>query len=177
MVGARRSRSPGRPPRDALGFYGYRVRDVMTRPVVTVPPEATLAQAAARMSRAGISGVPVVSKAGRLVGVLSMKDLLRILNQRAGLKMPGGVLELLLGGPGGAERTATYRRVLERVRVREAMSRPARSIGPEELIDDAVRYLVSARINRLPVVLRRKVVGIVTRTDLLGGLTGPGEPG
>ena len=178
--GSRRTASARRPRRtavrsapEALGFYGYRVRDVMTRPVISVAPSASLADAASRMSRRGISGLPVVSTAGRLVGVVSQKDILRLLGARAGLRLPGSVFDLLLpasvaGRSGLAERC---RSVLDAVAVREAMSRPARTVGPEVLLDDAVRLLVAAKINRLPVVHQGKVVGIVTRTDLLSGLT------
>ena len=63
------------------------------------------------------------------------------------------------------------RRVLDATPARDAMSRPARTVGPEVLLDDAVRLLVAGRINRLPVVSNGKVVGIVTRTDLLSALT------
>jgi CBS domain-containing protein len=167
--------TPGRTPREALGFYGYRVKDVMTRPVVGVDADASLAEAAARMSRKGISGLPVLAKGGRLVGVLSQKDLLRVLSERAGLRVPGGILDLVLS-PGSEARpdlAERCRRVLDATRVRAVMSRPARSIGPEVLLDDAVRLLVAQKINRLPVVSGRRVVGIVTRTDLLGGLSSP----
>src|SRR5580658_8187023 len=87
---------PARTPREALGFYGYRVRDVMTRPVASIPPGASLSEAATRMSRRGISGLPVLTDGGRLVGVLSQKDILRILAARAGLRLPGSVLDLVL---------------------------------------------------------------------------------
>jgi CBS domain-containing protein len=164
---------PSRTPREALGFYGYRVRDVMTRPVVSIPPSASLAEAATRMSRRGISGLPVITEAGRLVGVVSQKDILRILAARAGLRLPGSVLDLVLArSPAGrsdlAERCRT---VLDATTARDAMSRPARTVGPEVLLDDAVRLLVAGKINRLPVLSKGKVVGIVTRTDLLSGLT------
>jgi CBS domain-containing protein len=172
-TGKKSGRSATRTPREALGFYGYRVRDVMTRPVVAVAPTASLADAATRMSRRGISGLPVISGAGRLLGVVSQKDILRLLGARAGLRLPGSVFELVLassaaGRSGLAEKC---RAVLDAVPVREAMSRPARTVAPDVLLDDAVRLLVAAKINRLPVVANGRVVGIVTRTDLLSGLT------
>ena len=170
---SRVGRAPSHTPREALGFYGYRVRDVMTRPVVSVPPTASLAEAATRMSRRGISGLPVITGGGRLVGVVSQKDILRVLAARAGLKLPGSVLDLVLArsAAGRSDLAERCRAVLDATKTRDAMSHPARSVAPDELLDDAVRLLVSGKINRLPVVARGKVVGIVTRTDLLSGLT------
>lgn len=168
---------PARTPREALGFYGYRVRDVMTRPVASIPPGLSLAEAATRMSRRGISGLPVITEGGRLVGVVSQKDILRVLASRAGLRLPGSVLDLVLArsAAGRSDLAERCRSVLDSTAVRDAMSKPARTVGPDVLLDDAVRLLVAGKINRLPVVSKGKVVGIVTRTDLLSGLTSSAE--
>lgn len=171
----RRRRSAGPEP-DALGFYGYKVADVMTHPVIRVPPSASLAQAARRMSRKGISGLAVVAASGEVVGVLSQKDILRVLGERAGLRVPGGIFDLILhpSEAGRADLARACRRELDRGRVRDAMSHPAVTVAPGATLDDAVKLLVASKINRLPVVRGRRLVGIVTRTDLLGGLTTPG---
>ncbi|HEY6238674.1 MAG TPA: CBS domain-containing protein [Thermoplasmata archaeon] len=167
-------------PRDALGFYGYRVRDVMTRPVVSVESTASLTDAASRMSRRRISGLPVVGPGGRLLGVVSQKDILRILVDRAGLRLPGSVFDLVLArsAAGRSDLAEACRRELDRSRVRDAMSHPAISVDPDASLDDAVKTMVQAKINRLPVVARGKMIGIVTRTDLLSGLStgGPTSP-
>ena len=169
----------GRVPRDALGFYGYRVRDVMTRPVVAVEATASLTEAASRMSRRGISGLPVLGPGGRLIGVVSQKDILRILGDRAGLRLPGSVFDLVLArsAAGRSDLAEACRRELDRSKVRDAMSHPALCVEPEASLDDAVKTMVQAKINRLPVVARGKMVGIVTRSDLLSGLsTGSAAP-
>lgn len=166
------------PPRGALGFYGYRVRDVMTRPVITTTPGASLADAASRMSRKSISGLPVLGPSGRLVGVISQKDLLRLLTDRAGLRVPGSVLDLVLA-PSRAGRSGlaeACNQLLEDGRVRDIMSRPARWIAPEASLDDAVRVMVAGRINRLPVLSDGRLVGIVTRSDLLSGISSTASP-
>ena len=155
-----------------LGFYGFTVRDVMTRKVYTTSPTATLAEAAAIMSRRRVSGLPVVAEGGRLSGILSQKDVIRVLHEKAGLSLPGGVFELLLdvaaaGEPALLDRC---RAVLERTAVRGVMSRPAVAVSPTTSLDDAVQRMMTSKINRLPVVDRGRVVGIVTRHDLLTGL-------
>lgn len=155
-----------------LGFYGFTVRDVMTRKVFTTSPTASLAEAAATMSRRRVSGLPVVAEGGRLAGILSQKDVIRVLHEKAGLSLPGGVFELLLdvAAAGEAGLLDRCRAVLERTTVRGVMSRPAVSVSPTTTLDDAVQRMMAAKINRLPVVDRGRVVGIVTRHDLLTGL-------
>jgi CBS domain-containing protein len=56
-------------------------RDLMTVAVVSIPPEATVAEAARRMHRAGVKRLPVVDQGGRLVGIVSRADLLRVFNR------------------------------------------------------------------------------------------------
>ena len=145
----------------------------MTRPVVRVAPGATLAQAALRMSRKRVSGLAVVAPSGSVVGVLSQKDILRVLSEKAGLRVPGGIFDLILHRTeaGRADLARACRRELARNTVRDAMSHPAVTIAPDATLDDAVKLLVASKINRLPVVRGTRLVGIVTRTDLLGGLT------
>ena len=177
-----RSRRPSRtPPRSparegpdrSLGFYAFHVRDVMTRKVVTVRDSDTLEEAARRMAGARVSGLPVLGLRGRLVGVVSQKDVVRLLNDRAGLAVPRGLFDLLLDDRREAtgEIAAASRRVLETGHVREAMSRPAISVGADTTLDEAIGLLISNKINRLPGVSQGRVVGIVTRHDLLTGVS------
>ncbi len=170
-------REPPPPRREGLGFYAYTVRDVMTRKVVAVAPDASLATAAGLMSRYRVSGLPVVGPSRRVLGVISQKDIIRVLHDGTGLRLPGSVFDLILssGRDAPAGIAGEGRRLLERLRVRSAMRRPAITVSPDASLDEAVRALIAGRINRLPVVEGGYVVGIVTRHDLLTGLT-PEEP-
>ncbi|MCI4318334.1 MAG: CBS domain-containing protein [Thermoplasmata archaeon] len=155
-----------------MGFYGFTVRDVMSRKVVSTVPTATLAEAAAAMSRRRVSGLPVLAEGGRPVGVLSQKDIIRVLHEKAGLSLPGGVFDLLLdvAAAGDSGLLDRCRAVLERAPVRSAMSRPVQSVSPTTTIDEAIQRMTAGKINRLPVVDGGRVIGIVTRTDLLTGI-------
>ena len=157
--------------RRPLGFYGFHVRDVMTRDVVTVGAGESLRVAARRMVTARVSGLPVVGTGGRLVGVVSQKDLFRLLSARAGGAVPAGLLEAILNGGVDAppQLTEAARRLAD-ARVRDAMSRPPISVPPTATLDEAIGLLLSSRINRLPVVQNGRIVGIVTRHDLLAGV-------
>ncbi len=164
--GPRRAASARNPP---LGFYGYTAGDVMSKPAVTIGPGETLKSAAAVMSRRGVSGLPVVDAKKGLVGVLSQKDILRVLHDEAGLALPAGLFDLLLDADEArrSDLLPSCRAVLSKTRVHDAMSAPAISIESGATIDAAVRLMVEHRINRLPVLRRGKVAGIVTRHDLL----------
>lgn len=152
-----------------LGFDSYSVGDVMTPAPIVVRPDELLRGAAELMSQHGVSGLPVVEPGGAIVGVLSSKDVLRVLHERAGLTVPLGIFDLLLeaGESRRAHLLASSRATLSGVRVADAMSRPAVTIGAEESIDEAIRRMLARRINRLPVVRKGQLIGIVTRHDLL----------
>jgi CBS domain-containing protein len=157
--------------RAGLGFYGYVVRDVMSRPVITVRPEASLEVAASLMSTHGVSGLPVVDRRPRLVGVLSQKDVVRVLHERAGLSLPGGIFDLILDSTKTRRGDLPHecRTILEDTRVRHAMSSRPITVNAQLSLDDAIRLLIEHKINRLPVMENGGLVGIVTRHDLLSG--------
>ena len=150
-------------------LYGSLVGDVMIRDVVTVTPDATLRTAALLLSHKRISGMPVVEKDGRVRGVLSEKDIVRVLQQNGGLGLPGGLFELLLEPSGSRQKDmlARCRRVLDDTEVRAVMTTPAQTIGPTALTVEAIRLMLVSHINRLPVVEDGRLVGIVTRRDVL----------
>jgi CBS domain-containing protein len=109
----------------------------MTREVITVLPGVPLKEAARLLLDRGISGLPVVDAAGDVLGVLSETDLLRTETD------------------GGA-----------RV-VGEAMSTPVQTIEASRPLAEAARRMLLEHVNRLPVVEDGKLVGIVTRADLV----------
>ncbi|MCI4352774.1 MAG: CBS domain-containing protein [Thermoplasmata archaeon] len=157
--------------RRGLGFYGYVVRDVMSQPVITVRPEATLEVAASLMSTHGVSGLPVVDRRPRLVGVLSQKDIVRVLHERAGLSLPGGIFDLILDSTKArrSDLPRECREILETTRVRPAMSNRPITVNADASLDEAIRLLIEHKINRLPVVEKGTMIGIVSRHDLLSG--------
>lgn len=167
------ARSKGLAP--SAEIFGSLVRDIMTRTVVTVRPTDTLQSAATLLAEKDISGMPVVDADGKVVGVLSEKDLLRTLRDRAGLGMPGGLFALILE-PSSARQKDLLAQCLEVLRkgtVRQAMSTPAKTVTPDTLTVQAGRQMLSLGINRMPVVDHGKLVGIVTRANVLALYQGP----
>lgn len=139
-----------------------KVHDLMSRDVLTVTPETPLKEAAALLARKGISGVPVVDDAGRVVGVFSEADVLA----KASAEAPrSGLLAWLV------EPTPDLHDKIAATTVDEAMSAPAVTIGPNRQVHQAAALMIGESVNRLPVVDDGALVGIVTRADVVRAFT------
>jgi CBS domain-containing protein len=137
-----------------------KVRDVMTTEVATVEPGTSLKEAARLMVERRISGVPVVDGEGRVLGVLSEGDLL--VKERGARRARGGPLAWLVDPVDVGDRMKLEARVAG-----EAMTSPALTITPSRALSAAADVMLAHRINRLPVLQDGKLVGIVTRADLV----------
>lgn len=139
-----------------------KAKDVMTRNVISTAPDATVLQAARLMLQHHISGLPVVDKAGKLVGVLSEGDFLRRRETRTERRRSRW-LEFLMG-PG---RVAADYVHSHGSKVSEVMSPDVKAISEDTPLEDIVQTMEKHRIKRLPVMRGDKVVGIVTRSNLM----------
>lgn len=137
-----------------------KVKDVMTTGVVSVKPGTSLKRAAEMLVEARVSGLPVVDDEGAVVGVFSEGD---VLVKEAGDRgTRGGLLSWLF--------EASFTDVAAKLAARtvgEAMSAPPLTIGPERPLHEAATRMIESSVNRLPVVADGKLVGIVTRADLV----------
>ena len=138
------------------------IKDVMTTKVLTVDSDTSLKDVAELLADRHISGLPVVTKRGALVGVVSEGDILM-------KEYPAerrGILGRLLH-PHTAQDIAK----LEARTAGQAMSSPAVTIDPDAPLSQAAELMVRRRINRLPVVDNGTLVGIVTRADIVRTFT------
>ena len=154
------------------------VSEVMTHEVAATRPEVRLDEAGRLMRELHISGLPVLGADGRVVGVLSEKDLIRKLDLSSGISSPRGLLDLLFESAPkrGPSLLDLCRRRLENAYVRDAMTSPALTIAPTASARDAARTMFLQKIHRLPVVddLGRPL-GIVTRVDLMAASVSAAE--
>ena len=121
-----------------------RVRDAMTREVITLEPEASAVQALGLCREHGIRHLPIVEN-GRLVGLVSDRDLRDVSPPR---------------GTGDEENTLGW------VRVRDIMSTNLVTIHPLDTIEHAARDIHAHKFNCLPVVAEGALVGIITSSDM-----------
>jgi CBS domain-containing protein len=139
-----------------------KVKDVMTRSVISIDPDATVLQAARLMLQHRISGLPVVDETGRLVGVLSEGDFLRRGETGTERRRPRW-LEFLMG-PGRIAREYVHSHAKK---VAEAMSTQVKTVDEEASLEEVVQLMERHRIKRVPVMRGDKIVGIVTRSNLM----------
>ncbi len=143
-----------------MGESTVRVGDVMTRDVVSVTPDTPLKDVAAALVERGISGLPVCDADGAVVGVLSEADLL--VKQGGSPERSGGLFAWLVETASAPD--------LAKLRAHtagEAMTSPAVTVETASPVSEAARTMVSLGVNRLPVVEDGRLVGIVTRADLV----------
>ena len=140
-------------------------QDIMTRNVVTTTPEATVGEVATLLVERHISAVPVIDAAGKLVGIVSEGDLVRR-PEIAGERRASWWLTLFSDQ---AERARDYVKTHGR-NVAEIMTRNVVTVSETAPISEIARLLESKRIKRVPVTREGKVVGIVSRADLLRAL-------
>jgi CBS domain-containing protein len=142
-----------------------KVADVMTREVVSIAPEASVIEAVRLMLQHKISGLPVIDASGRLQGVVTEGDFLRRVETGTERKR-SRLVEFLLG-PG---RLATdYVHAAGR-KVEEVMTPNVRTVSEDEQLEKVVHLMERYRVKRVPVVRGDKVVGIVTRQNLIRAL-------
>ena len=139
--------------------------DIMTHNVISVQPETTILQAAELMLQHRISGLPVVDSDGHVVGIVTEGDFLRRVETGTQRKRARWV-ELLVGPGRLAE---DYVRSRSR-RVGDVMTQSVHSIREDTPLSDAVELMERHRIKRLPVLREHKLVGMVSRANLLHAL-------
>jgi CBS domain-containing protein len=134
-------------------------RDVMTAPVVTAPADTPVKELAALLTTHRISGVPIVDDGGQVIGIVSESDYLtklRHAERHTGIR---GTLERL-ADPEGERKSGA--RVAS-----ELMTSPVITADVGATVRDVVGLMTAHKINRVPIVDGKNLVGIVTRADVL----------
>jgi CBS-domain-containing membrane protein len=139
------------------------VSQVMTRDVIAVGPDECVHKAARLMSDHGVSGLPVVDGDGRVIGIITEGDL--ILRQAA--PRPRHWWHRFLADPEALARD--YRKAAGTM-VGEVMTREVVSVSPALDLGVAARILYDRGLRRLPVVRDNRLVGILSRGDLVKAL-------
>ncbi len=117
----------------------------MTTPVVTISPDATLAQVTRLLDSKGITGLPVVDAAGTVIGMVTEKDILHV--------------------------AYTYVGNVREMKVREAMTRPVVSYPSDTSVETIAKCFAQSDFRRVPIIDGGKLVGIVSRRDIIQLMT------
>jgi len=136
------------------------VKEIMTKEVVTVRPEAPLKELAGIIKKHQINGMPVVSEDGTLVGIITMTDLLKILKDINYWDS----IEKIKPGIGVKE---AFMREKEKATVAKKMTTHVTTVSENDSIEHVVDLMCKHNIHTIPVVKDGKLVGIVGATDIV----------
>ena len=139
-----------------------RAHQIMTRPVISVTPETTIVDAANTMLQKHVSGLPVVDAAGKLVGIISEGDFIR--RSEIGTQRKRGRFLRFILGPG--QEAVDFVREHGR-KIAEIMTPEPVTVGEDTSLEEIVRLMEKNHVKRLPVTRGDKIVGIVSRSNLL----------
>lgn len=143
------------------------VREIMSSPAITVSPVTQIREVARTMREHVISGVPVVESDGKLLGVITELELIA---RNAPVHEPRYLAVLSALIPVNLEEHRQYKEQLRQalaINAADLMNDDVKTIGPDELIDEALEAMLDPEVLMLPVVEGGRVIGVVTRTDLL----------
>lgn len=139
-----------------------RVKDVMSTDLTTITPDTTLREAANDMLTRGISGLPVLDREGRLVGMLTEAD---FLVREAHVGRPRRRLLDAFFGSGAEPLELT-------AQAGQAMTDEVTTVNPEASLTEAARIMMARGVKRLPVIDQAgRLLGIVSRADVLKAFT------
>jgi CBS domain-containing protein len=144
-----------------------KAKDVMTSPVITTEPDASIVQAIRIMLQRRISGLPVVDQDGRLVGMLTEGDFMRREETGTRRLRPRWLEFLIAPGRLADEYTRSHAR-----KVSELMTPEPFTVSEDTPLHEIVQLMEKHQIKRVPVTDKGLVVGIVTRANLLHALVG-----
>jgi CBS domain-containing protein len=147
-----------------------RAVDVMTRDVITVGPNTSVSEIAALFLRRRISGVPVVDSEGKLLGLVSEGDLVRRVETGTDARYSWW-LDLLTED---SERAANYAKSRGR-KAADVMTAKVVTASEMTLLRDIAGLMERHRIKRVPIVRDGRIVGIVSRANLIQGLASHGD--
>jgi CBS domain-containing protein len=139
-----------------------RAHQIMTRPVITVAPETTIVEAANLMLQRHVSGLPVVDATGQLVGIVSEGDFIR--RSEIGTQRKRGRWLKFILGPGKIASDFVHEHGR---RVDEVMTKQPLTITEDTALAEIVDLMEKNNVKRLPVIRGEKLVGIVSRANLL----------
>jgi CBS domain-containing protein len=140
-------------------------KDIMTREVITVKAHDQVDEVARLLVEHRISGIPVIDEEGHVIGIVTEKDLIIKASE---LRVPFYVT--LFDSIIFLENPIRFKNDLKKytaVNVEDAMTESVVVVEEDTKVSDVVKLMQNKRINRVPVVSHGKLVGIITRNDVI----------
>ena len=143
------------------------VREIMSSPAITVSPTTEIREVARTMRENVISGVPVVDGDGTLLGVITEMELIA---RNAPIHEPRYLAVLSALIPINIEEYRQYKEQLRQalaISASDLMRVDVETISPDGSIEEALQIMLNPEVTMLPVLEQERVIGVVTRTDLV----------
>lgn len=152
------------------GGFMLKVKDIMTKDVVTVTKETTVMELAGIFAKKHISSLPVVDQDGVLIGIVTETDLVE---QDRNLHIPTviSIFDWVIYLESDKKFEKELKKMTGRT-VGDIYSADVVTVSPDSSIADVADLLSSKKINALPVVEGNKLAGIVSRIDLIRSMAG-----
>ncbi|MGB3458711.1 MAG: CBS domain-containing protein [Halobacteriota archaeon] len=145
-----------------------KVEEIMTRDVITATENDTVLNIVNVLRENSIAGVPVVNDQEEVIGVVSVSDILKLLDDFHWYTPFFSAMDILHLHSDELEDVKRDIEEVSEMKVKDAMSKNPKTIAPDTLIDDAAQIMYSTGFNRLPVLDEKgKLVGIVARADII----------
>lgn len=142
-----------------------KVKELMVRPVIVVQQKTALVEVAQKMLEHRIGSVPVTDEAGQLVGIITQSDFC----QQQGRMVPFSLFKSpnVLSNWLYPDQVEKVYKAARNLRAQDIMQAPVITVSPEAPLEKVLALMLRHDINRIPVIRRGKVVGIISRFDLL----------
>jgi CBS domain-containing protein len=153
------------------------VKEIMVKTVITLKSDDSLKDAALKLASHNISGAPVVDEDGHVIGIVSETDIIATLERSLKefrlvyLSPELSMVGLSFREKPSERKTEDIFKDVGDIKVTEMMSGNIKTVAPEDPIKAVIDIVASGKINRVPVVVDGKLVGIVTRGDILKGVS------
>ena len=135
------------------------IKDMMTKDVITVSPETSLREACKIFKEKRISGIPVIGDEGKIVGIVTITDILKMVQEIYQWKeLEKSAYGLNLSDLIGKERLNT--------KVAAIMTKNVHTLDDDKTINDVMRLVFSKKIHTIPIMRDDKLVGIIGKRDL-----------
>ncbi len=150
-----------------------KVKDIMTKKVISLREGDHIESVIKRFARHRITGAPVIDKNKKVIGIVTESDIIRAIDVytpkiRIDTDSMFGVVIAVLDKK--HDEFSSIKKELRKATVKDFMENTVVTISPEESITSAIRLMNKYEIKRLPVVKKNKLVGIISRVDVIMAL-------
>ena len=150
------------------------VDDIMTREVQVLHPDQTISDAVTELAKQGISGAPVVDSSGALVGIITENDILNALKntgKRLEMVYPSlSMVSVSFIEKMDEKETMDAFKEIANTKVSKVMTKSVTTVQSGSNLALVVNFIILKGVNRIPVMDGAKVIGIVSRADIIQGL-------